>query len=224
MAVEPHLSRIPRWLAGACGGFAVSIAQIIGQSYVPKFAFFVTHAEWQNVMTLMLTGIIGIIVLMALGSIVAFFEDEDSRRKLFLMGVAAPALFTAAMPSVFTFIESKVGELGLITMAQAAEPPACDQGNNLTVLQGLKLFFGVNQPRYRVVVGSFKNPNDAAELVAKVTAEDPSLHAFVGQPAPCNPYYAVVVSQPLPPDEAKRVQDKVLQLNSVTGAFLSPYH
>lgn len=160
---------------------------------------------------------------MALGSVVSFFEDEDSRRKLFFMGVAAPALFTAAMPSVFTLVERKVSELAPISTAQAAENPSCDQRGTLSWIDGVKLFFGADQPRYRVIVGSFKNPSDAAALVAKVNAEDPSLHAFVGQPAPCNPFYAVVVSPYLPAAEAKRVQDRVLQLDSVTGAYLSPY-
>jgi hypothetical protein len=223
MSAKNHLARVPRWLAGACGGFAVAVAQIIGQNYGPKVADFITHGEWQNAMTMMLTVIMGILVLMALGSIVALFGDEDSRHKLFLMGVAVPALFTAAMPSVLTFVERKVEDHAAIAMAKAAEPTLCDHQNDLTFVQGLMLFFGANEPRYRVIVGSFKNPDDAGALVAKLDAEAPSIHAFVGQPEPCNPFYAVIVSQYLPANEAKRIQDKVTQLNSVTGAYLSLY-
>jgi hypothetical protein len=223
MAVEDHLSHIPRWLAGASGGLAISIAQVVGQGHGPKLADFITHGEWRNAMTLILTTLFGITILMALGSLVALFEDEDSRRKLFLMGVAAPALFTAAMPSVFAVVERKVSELAPISTAQAAENTSCDQGGTLSWVDGLKLFFGADEPRYRVIVGSFKSPSDATALVAKVNTEDPSLHAFVAQPAPCNPYYAVVASPYLPAAEAKRVQDHVLKLESVSGAFLSPY-
>jgi hypothetical protein len=223
MSVEDHFAAVPRWLAGACGGLALAGVQIIGQDCGPKVADFITHGEWQNAMTMMLTVIVGILVLMALGSIVALFRDEDSRHKLFLMGVAVPALFTAALPSVLPFVERKAEDHAAIAIAKAAEPTSCDHQDDLTFVQGLILFFGADEPRYRVIVGSFKNPDDAGALVAKLDAEAPSIHAFVGQPAPCIPFYAVIVSQYLSANEAKRVQDKVMQLNSVTGAYLSPY-
>jgi hypothetical protein len=90
--------------------------------------------------------------------------------------------------------------------------------------EGVKLFFGADEPRYRVVVGSFKNPEDATKLVEKINAADPTIHAFVAKPVLCNPFYAAVASQYLPPTEAKRVQERVLKLDGVEGAFLSPYY
>jgi hypothetical protein len=213
---------VPRWLAGACGGLAAAIAQIVGQNLGPKLADYVSHSETQNAMTLIDTAFFGIFVLMVLGSLVSFFEEEENRRKLFWMGVAAPALFTAAMPSVFGMIDRNAS-VAFISPAYAQNEPSCDPRANLSFLDGVKLFFGANEPRYRVIVGSFKDPSDAAQLAAKVNAEDPTVHAFVGNPAPCNPYYAVVASPFLPAGAAKRAQDRVLQLNSVSGAFLSPY-
>jgi hypothetical protein len=218
---------IPRWLAGAYGGLAISFAQIIGQSVGPKLADFITHGEWRNAMTLVLTAAFGIAVLMALGSVVAFFEDEQSRRKLFLMGVAAPALFAAAAPSVFTLIEHKVAEVVTISAAYAAdkiEKPECNEREKFSIFDGLKLFFGASdEPRYRVIVGSFKTTEGAQSMADKINAQDSSLHALIGRKAPCNDYYAVVVSPYVPLAEAKRVQAKVLKLDSVDDAYLSPY-
>jgi hypothetical protein len=216
------MRRASRWLAGAAGGLAAAIAQIIGQNLGPKLADYMAHSEMTSAMTLIDTALFGIVVLMILDSLVAFFEEEENLRKLFWMGVAAPALFTAAMPSVFGVIERHT-ELAFISSAYAAENPSCDPQGNLTWIEGVKLFFGASEPRYRVVVGSFKDQIEAAKLVAKVNAEDPTVHAFVGQPAPCSPFYAVVASPYLPADEAKRAQERLLQLNSVSGAFLSPY-
>lgn len=215
---------IPRWLAGAFGGLAISIAQFIGQSSGPKLADFISHGEWQNSMNLVLTTIFGVAVLMALGSVVAFFEDEQLRRKLFFMGVAAPALFAAAAPSVFTLIERKVAELAPISVAYAAEKnPVCNEQKYFTILDGLKLFFGAaDEPRYRVIVGSFKTEDSAAAKAKQINDENPSFNAFAGKKAPCNDFYAVVVSRYVRFEEAKRIKAKVLKLNSVDDAYLSP--
>ncbi len=165
-----------------------------------------------------------------IGALVARFSHERSRRNLFWIGVGAPAILAALAPVAITAITSGSksilghhGEL-LLSQAYASDGDRCDQRSGFSLLQGAKTFFGVSdERRYYVVVGSFKNPNDAAKLVAKVNAEDPTIHAFVGNPAPCNPNYAVIASPLLPADEAKRVQDRVLKLDSVDGAFLSPY-
>ena len=216
---------VPRWLAGAYGGLAISIAQFIGQSSGPKLADFLTHGEWRNSVNLILTTIFGVAVLMALGSLVAFFEDEKLRRKLFLMGVAAPALFAAAAPSVFTLIDRHVASLSPISIAYASDKsPECSPRTEFSIFDGLKLFFGAaSEPRYRVIVGSYKNEQDAKKLADKITAEDPSFHAFVGRKAPCNDFYAVVVSQYLELTEAKRVLARVSKLKTVDDAYLSPY-
>lgn len=216
---------VPRWLAGAYGGLAISIAQFIGQNSGPKLADFLTHGEWRNSVNLILTTIFGVLVLMALGSLVAFFEDEKLRRKLFLMGVAAPALFAAAAPSVFTLIERKVANLSPISIAYAADKsPDCSARSDFSMFDGLKLFFGASsEPRFRVIVGSYKNEQEAKKLADKISAEDPSLNAFVGRKAPCNEYFAVVVSRYLELTEAKRVLARVSKLKSVEDVYLSPY-
>jgi hypothetical protein len=223
---EPEApDHIPRWLAGAYGGLAIAIAQFIGQNSGPKLADFLTHGEWLNSMNLILTTIFGVLVLMVLGSLVAFFENEKLRRKLFLMGVAAPALFAAAAPSVFTLINRQVAELSPISVAYAADKATdCNPRASFSILDGLKLFFGATgEPRYRVIVGSYKSEQEAQKLADKINTEDPSLNAFVGKKAPCNDYFAVVVSQYLELTDAKRVLARVSKLNSVDDAYLSPF-
>ena len=89
---------------------------------------------------------------------------------------------------------------------------------------GLKSFFGLDDPQYRVVIGSFKKPDDAKTLASKVNAADPTLKAVVAEPAPCNEFYAVAVSggEFLPPETARKIQAKALKLDGISGAFLSP--
>jgi hypothetical protein len=75
---------------------------------------------------------------------------------------------------------------------------------------------------YRVVVGSFKNPTDAQALANKINDRDRSLGAIVGEKAPCNDFYPVIVGpQSTTLDMAKKVQEKVLMLDFVPGAFIS---
>ena len=225
-----HLLHIPAWRSGAEGGFAFALVQIIGQG--EKFADAFMSDDRVGLMEIVVMAILVLIGYPIIGALVARFSHETSRRNLFWLGVGAPAILAALAPIAITVITSggksilgHHGELLSVSTAYAgSDDTQCDQKSSFSLLQGAKTFFGVgDERRYHVVVGSFKNPNDAAKLVAKVNAEDPTLHAFVGNPAPCNPYYGVIVSPFLPAAEAKRLQDRVLQLDSVDGAYLSPY-
>jgi hypothetical protein len=174
----------------------------------------------------MLTILIGTSLFCLLGSLAGIFSDEKSRAKLFWLGVGAPALFAVALPGAGGLIE-KGGRAALFSSAYASElaiPVTCSDADNLTLSKGLKSFFGLEDLRYRVVVGSFKKIDDAKIFAGKVNAEDPTIKAVVGEKAPCSDFYSVIVNNGefVSPEYAKQIQSKVLKFDSVNGAFLSP--
>jgi hypothetical protein len=73
------------------------------------------------------------------------------------------------------------------------------------------------------VVGSFLKREEALAKAAKLDAEVPGLNAFVGPPAPGNPYFPVLVSDYLPYPEAKKVLNRVIELKPIDDAYLSPF-
>ena len=193
------------------------LAQCLGQNQAQTIAGYLGHKEWANAGIQVMAILIGLLILMCLASLVAGFSHEQNRQKLFAMGVAVPALATTAFPGVHRYAE-------LFSPAYAAETYVSCDGPPLTLAQGLKNFFGIDDPRYRVVVGSFKKADDAKALAAKVNEDAPSILATVVDKAPCNDFYAVTVGggSYLSVDQAKRLQSKALGINSVSGAYLSP--
>jgi hypothetical protein len=139
---------------------------------------------------------------------------------LFLAGASATAILTMAFPAVKPLIK----RVDLFPISEARADDACSYRARFTVGKGLKSFFGLDDPQYRVVIGSFKKPDDAKTLASKVNAADPTLKAVVAEPAPCNEFYAVAVSggEFLPPETARKIQAKALKLDGISGAFLSP--
>jgi len=139
---------------------------------------------------------------------------------LFLAGASATAILTMAFPAVKPLIK----RVDLFPISEARADDACSYRASFTVGKGLKSFFGLDDPQYRVVIGSFKKPDDAKTLASKVNAADPTLKAVVAEPAPCNEFYAVAVSggEFLPPETARKIQAKALKLDGISGAFLSP--
>jgi hypothetical protein len=218
MSNDP-LAHVRPSVAGSLGGAAASLAQFIGGSSV-EFAEHLLKGELVDAMNVLGIFLFATFLLMCLGGLVGYFlqSKTQSRWMLFLSGATATAIGTMALPVLKPLLR-KV-DIAPISVAYAAEDSSCERDK--TFVTGLKDFFGLNDPRFHVVVGSFKRREDAAALVAKINAEDPSFGAFVGIPAPCNPHSAVVVSQPLTLSEAKKVQERARKLNSVDDAFLSP--
>jgi hypothetical protein len=223
--IEPHLAHIPRWFAAACGGIATSAAQFVGQSQAPKLAGYVVRWELSNMGILFLTFIIGTAFFMLLGSLAGVFSSEESRAKLFWLGVGAPALFAVALPAAGSLID-KTKLSGLVAPAYAAESSVapCPDYRQLTLSKSLKSFFGLDNPQYRVVVGSFKSDVDASLLAKQINDGTPSLKASVVGKAPCNDHYAVTVGDGayFSLEKAKSLQSHALEVEGVTGAYLSP--
>jgi hypothetical protein len=82
----------------------------------------------------------------------------------------------------------------------------------------------LDDQQYRVVVGSFKNDADANVLAKKINDGVPSLKTSVVGKAPCKDYYAVAVGGGayFSLEKAKNLQSNALEVDGVTGAYLSP--
>jgi hypothetical protein len=221
MEGEHPLAQMPAWRAGAWGGSASSLAQFIGTNLTDTVgAGF--DAEYVFVMKSLTVFGIATIFLGLLGATVSRFMQMRTKDPftLFLAGASATAILTMAFPAIKPLI--KRVDLFPISEARADDP--CSYRSNFTVGKGLKSFFGLDDPQYRVVVGSFKKPDDAMTLASRVNAADPTLKAVVSDPAPCNDFYAVAVGSGefFPTETARKVQAKALKVDAISGAYLSP--
>ena len=164
-------------------------------------------------------------LLMVAGALVGYFMQSrtQSRWTIFLAGTTATAIVTMALPGLRPLL-NKLADVSISSAYAAEDHLGCSaELNKVSFGEGLKAFFGLDEPRYRVVVGSFKKPDDGSALVNKIKAADPTLQAFVGQKMPCNEYYPVIVSDYVKASEAKKIQEQVLKLDFIPGAYLSPY-
>ncbi len=218
---KDHLADMPKWRAGAWGGFASSLAQFIGTSSVETVsALFDT--DFVFVMKSISAFGIAAFGLGVLGAIVGRFCSVTSRWTIFLAGASATAILTMAAPALKPLV--KMGEVSFISTANAATSDNCNDRAGFTVAKGLKNFFGLNDPQYRVIIGSFKRAEDANAFARKVNDGSPELKAVVVGKAPCNDHYAVSAGngEYLAPSDAKKLQAKVLEVDGIAGAFLSP--
>lgn len=219
MGAVRDLEHVPAWAAGAGGGAVASIGQFVGNSLNDCVeAFFA--GDTLNGVRLLGVFFVATAILMFAGAVVGFFMEAKTpnRWSLFLAGAAATAIGTMALPAVKPLL--KRVDLSPISISYAANEDC--RAKPISFGAGLRAFFNLDEPRYRVIVGSFKRPEEAAQFAAKLNAENKGLRAFVGERAPCNEYYPVVVGDDLNQRDAKRLQDQVLEMTSVTGAYLSP--
>ena len=213
-----HLARMPRWLAGSFGGVAAAITKYLGQHHATVLDLFVAdkHAA---VINYGLGYAVSTPLLMALGALVALFSTDKNRARLFVMGIAAPALVT-------TISGGKAAQVvaDLLPVSSAyAQSPVPENPESVSIAQGLRLWFNLTEPKYRVVVGSFKNKTEAALRAEVINKSAPDLGAFVGQKMPNNDFYPVIVGGFVPVSEALRIKERVLKSNLAQDAFLSNY-
>jgi SPOR domain len=159
------------------------------------------------------------------GGVIAHFLQSWTRNRwiLFLAGVSATSILSSAAPGVLKILH--LADLSPVSVAYAQQQ-SVDQvctSPSFSLGEGLKQFFRISEPTgYRVVVGSFKNRNDALALANKINLNDASLHPSIADKYPGNDFYAVVVGPSSTTfDEAQKIQEKVLSLDYVPGAFIS---
>jgi hypothetical protein len=218
--VDP-LAHIPAPISGGAGGAVAGLGQFVGTT-LPDTLSNLFAGEFSLAMIPLVSFLIGTAMMALAGAVVAFFLQSrtQSRWALFLAGAAAISIGTTALPG-FARLVKRV-DLAPITVAYAEEQSICDWQTNISLGRGLKQFFGLDFANYRVVVGSFKNRSDAIALANKINDKDRSFGAFVDEKAPCNEFYPVIVGpRSTTLEQAKKVQDKVLNLDFIPGAFVS---
>jgi hypothetical protein len=220
MAELDEISGFGRCIIGAFGGLAAVASKYLGQdhSYYLRMLDLGNQSKIDN---LWIGYYIMAPLLLFLGALVAWASYENHRLKLLAIAVAAPALITTwagGATSVTKFAFSFIDQASAQTQMQNAvvKPGLGD---------GIKLWFGIgrDEQKYRVVVGSFKKPEDALLAATKINKTAPDLKAFVGEKAPGNDYYAVVISDFLTYPDAKKVLERASKIDAVDDAYLSPY-
>lgn len=217
---DGDLQHIPAAVAGGLGGATSSSAQFIGNK-LETFSAFLLAGSYNEAGTVFSSFLIAAVALSVIGGVVGHFYQAKSKNRwtIFLAGAAATAIGTMALPGLKPLF--RISDLSPISIALAADEYDCKPKPTLS--SEVRSFFNLDDKRFRVVVGSFKRPEDANELAGRVNAEASDLKAFVGAPQPCNPYYAVVVSPYLPEAEARVYLERAMKLKSVSSAFLSAY-
>ncbi|MDO8879039.1 MAG: SPOR domain-containing protein [Pseudolabrys sp.] len=217
------LDHITAKRAGALGGFFASGVQFLSSTLDD----FITAAFSLDPIALKLFGsfAIGSLGYAFFGGLFAYFLQvrTQSRFALFLAGAMATTTGVNGLAPIIKFV--KRADVSFISTAYAQDiksVSACDNILNFTVLDGLSKFLGLSASGYRVVVGSFKEQREALAFANKINAEKPTNGAFVGERAPCNEFYPVVIGDTTPTlSEAKELQAKLQKQEFGKNAYIS---
>src|ERR1700733_13373116 len=215
------LDHIGPWSAGGCGGALTALLNFFGTT-AGDFVSAVFDGDIlaMKLFTAFLFGLFGFGFC---GGLIGYFLQAWTRNRWawFAVSLAITSTGSTAIPTIGNFL--KRADISPISIAYAQEQnPSCDNIKNFTIWDGLSQYLGLREPHYRVVVGSFKKWDDAAAFANKINAQDSTLHASVGEKAPCNDFYAVIVG-PLSSSlaDAKQLQSKVQKLDFGANAYVS---
>lgn len=214
-------------MLGALGGLAAICVKYLGQDQ--NFAMD-WWAEGDPRLEKLLFGYLILTpILMFLGGLVTWVADEKRPMRLLAMGVAAPALITTwaggAKPTSSSQ-PSKIGPAGFFDLGPISTAYA-DTGRvyvaQSDISQSIRLFFGEGKidQKYWVVVGSYRDKDEAAAKATSLNAQRPGLQAFVGKRQPNNDYYPVIIGEFVALPEARRLQDVARQIG--LEPYLSTY-
>lgn len=131
-----------------------------------------------------------------------------------------------------------IGFLNVIDYLQVTSAHAIESGNQRqsvamkveqpttleTIKRGVGVFFGYGRDpkRYWVIVGSYKDRNDALTFAKKINQEAPELNAWVGAKIPPNEYYPVIVGSYIFFSDAEKLRKRALETNTISESYLSP--
>jgi hypothetical protein len=226
---------IPQILMGGFAGIIAALVKYISHDH-PHILELIELDQQSKISELFIGYLGGGVILAVLGAVAVWWSGEtESVRKMFAIGLSAPALIASAIQtnppqgSIRVDADHKKGAW----MIEQLIPSAYAQGNyrpecigDSAYLKGFKLFFGVrdNAEGYRVIVGSFLNAADAAAKAKAINAEDPNINASVGVRRCDNDYTPVIVGPAVIAslDEAKKLAAKADKLDAVGDVFISP--
>ena len=227
------MSNLEKAVLGALGGLSAVLVKFLGQDY----ANVVAHAANLSADQLLAYQVgYGLItpILMFLGGFVAWLSDEEKRIKIVALAVAAPALITTwaggNKPDNLAFNDYLVSSAYAQPAAPAQQMPTpaypeapTQQSTWQKIESGVGTFFGYgNAPqRYWVIVGSYKDRDDAQRFADRINAEDATLNAWIGLKLPGNDYYPVIVGEQSLLSDAKALKERALATRAVKDAYLS---
>jgi hypothetical protein len=218
------MTGIEKAILGALGGLSAVTVKYLGQDHATVCAHLLEGMD-REIKSYIIGYIIITPILIFLGAFIAFISEEQKRMKLVAIAIAAPALITTWAGG--TKFDSKI-VLNFPIRSVYAQPLDSQPSNSQTttwqqIKDGVGTFFGyrTGPKRYWVIVGSFKDRNDAQAFANKINSEDRTLGAWIGQKVPPNEYYPVIVGGYNLLDEARALKDKALTTEAVTEAYLS---
>jgi hypothetical protein len=238
---EGNMSDLQKAVLGAMGGLSAVLVKFLGQDYATVVNNAANLTDEQTMAFKVGYGLLTPI-LMFLGGFVAWASDETKRMKLIGLAIAAPALITtwaggqkydklASLEMMIPSAYAQKADDGRSAVIPAASQPADDKaaGDSSVIdkiQKGVGIFFGYGKEpqRYWVIVGSFRDRDNAqryADQINKEVGGNQELKAWVGIQAPGNPNYPVIVGGYSYLSDARETMKKALALDSVTDAYLS---
>lgn len=228
---DPLNIHIQRLCMGALAGFVASVVKYWSHDHI-KVVGYIEKQQMDQFMNFTLGYSLGLLVLVFLGSISSWIVKEEDFRKMFWVGLSAPALLAAGIPSQQApspIVKQGAFYLSPISAAHAQGNPnfnmATDCVGDSAFQKGWKTFWGVPQERsdtFHVVAGSFSDIAAAQAKAKQLNTVNPGLKARVGARSCSSAYYPVVIGDLLPPDEARKALARVIKDTGVEDAYLSP--
>lgn len=217
---------------GALAGLVASVVKYWSHDHA-KVVAWIDRQQMDQIFNFSVGYCLGLAVLVFLGAISAWIVKENDFRKMFWVGLSAPALFAAGIPaqqqvnpivkSSAFFSPISVAEAQPAAM-RADAPPPCVGDSAFT--KGWKTFWGVQPEQsdtFTVVAGSFTDFSTAQAKARQLNdANNLGMKARVGPRACSSAYYPVIIGDALPADEARKVLAKVIKATGVEDAYLSP--
>jgi hypothetical protein len=225
---DPWSTHILRLGMGALAGLTATLVKYWSHDHARVFEMILKQQN-EEIVRFSMGYSIGLIVLVFLGCISAWIVHEYDFRKMFWVGLSAPSLFAAGIPPLPAYASVPVQTTWIenigISTANAADDMSSRCVGDTAFVKGFKTFFGVPSERgdrYVVIIGSYRQPERAQARARQINEQEPSLRARVGARACSSDYYPVIVGEPATPDEASKTLSRVLKLDIVEDAYLSP--
>lgn len=221
--MNTHLSDRQRFLFAGLGGIMPTLLNLI----VIDLETLLLSVTLLSV----LSYLIRVLALFAIGGVVGWLNrSECDPVKLFQLGIAAPALITAAMnggrvalPDAPAAPNQQVS-WHIVSAAHAQAEPALKRFTmpaETSAQQIYRGFFGALPKNvWFVVAGSHLTQEGAEQQVRRLRDNYPNFSAEVYEPYGGNPYYAVVIGEQLTLEEAKKLQQQAISAGFPKDTYL----
>ena len=189
------MNGINRAIVGGLGGLAAWLSKLLALD-IAMLGQLVDQQLWVQAAELKVNIYIFLPVLIFLGSLIAWMTEEKERFKLFAIGVSAPAILAPWLAKASISEMAMIDRMSIVSPAYAG---AVSQDPRGAFSDGFKVLLGITEipnpaeERYWVIIGSHVDLDRAFLQADDVNRNYPQLKAFVGNRAPGNPFFPVVL-------------------------------